>query len=30
LADMNQKRAEHGLPPVGNFFGKVLNNIPNA
>jgi hypothetical protein len=30
LADMNRKRAERGLPPVGNFFGKVLNNIPNA
>ena len=30
LADLNRKRAEKGLPPVSQLFGKVLTHLPNA
>ena len=30
LADMNRKRAEKGLAPVSNLFGKVLKHLPDA
>jgi len=30
LADLNRKRAEQGLQPVGQLFGKVLKHVPDA
>jgi hypothetical protein len=30
LADLNRKRAEKGLSPVSQLFGKVLTHLPNA
>lgn len=30
LADINRKRADQGLQPVGQLFGKVLKHIPDA